>query len=64
MAWICDPNAPLPSGADHAATAWLKAQPPTPDHVLRVEHRPNPPVIAGPSGAVVAKSAAALQSGS
>lgn len=46
MAWIRDPNAPLPSGADRAAEAWLKSQPPTPDHVLRAEHRPNPPVVA------------------
>jgi acylglycerol lipase len=26
LAWIRDPDAPLPSGADHAAAAWLAAQ--------------------------------------
>ena len=42
LAWIRDPNAPLPSGADRAAAMWLKAQPPTPDYVLRAEDRPVP----------------------
>jgi alpha-beta hydrolase superfamily lysophospholipase len=27
LAWIRDPNAPLPSGADLAASAWLAQQP-------------------------------------
>jgi acylglycerol lipase len=30
LAWIHDPNAPLPSGADHAAADWLRAQTPAP----------------------------------
>jgi acylglycerol lipase len=39
MSWIRDPDAPLPSGADRAATAWLLQQPPTPGHVLQAENR-------------------------
>lgn len=27
IAWICRPDAPLPSGADHAAAVWLAKQP-------------------------------------
>lgn len=38
MSWIRDPDAPLPSGADRAAAAWLAKQPPTPGHVLEAEN--------------------------
>jgi alpha-beta hydrolase superfamily lysophospholipase len=61
MSWIRDPNAPLPSGADRAAAAWLKAQPPTPDYVLRAERRP----LRSPAAhSVIARGAATKQSGS
>jgi acylglycerol lipase len=43
MSWIRDPNAPLPSGADRAAAAWLAKQPPTPGHVLEAENRGGAP---------------------
>jgi hypothetical protein len=43
MSWIRDPNAPLPSGADRAAAAWLAKQPPTPSHVLEAENRGGAP---------------------
>ena len=39
IAWIRDPAAPLPSGADRAAAAWLDKQPPTSDAVLAAQGR-------------------------
>ena len=39
LAWIRDPSAPLPSGADRAAAAWLAEQPPTEGAVVRAEDR-------------------------
>jgi acylglycerol lipase len=43
MSWIRDPDAPLPSGADRAAAAWLAKQPPTPGYVLAAEYRRGAP---------------------
>ncbi len=43
MSWIRDPDAPLPSGADRAAAAWLAKQPPTPGYVLVAENRRRAP---------------------
>jgi len=43
MSWIRDPDAPLPSGADRAAAAWLAKQPPTPGYVLEAENRRRTP---------------------
>lgn len=43
MSWIRDPDAPLPSGADRAAFAWLAKQPPTANYVLQAEYRRGTP---------------------